>query len=230
MRKLNLTRRDFLRMAALGAAGTIVAACGGTPAATPTAPAAAPTAGTAAAPTAAAAAATAAPAAEAPTAAAAEAPTAAAAEAPTAAVPTAEPQPISIGTIKDVPRNQTAILAWSITSPIGVVNPWAVPGYTHQEGNAMMWEPLSYFGIFSDKEIPWLAESMKYSNPDFTELKIKLNKAAKWSDGSPVTSKDVIFTFDGNMKNDKLAYHGSFTQYVDSYTADDDLNVTVKFK
>src|SRR5689334_8182000 len=98
MRKLNLSRRDFLRMAAFGAAGTIVAACGGgTPAETPTsAPAAAaPTAAAAAAaPTAAAAeAATAAPA-EAPTAAAAEAPTAPAAEAPTAAAaPTAEPQP-----------------------------------------------------------------------------------------------------------------------------------------
>src|SRR5687767_12894725 len=211
MRKLNLTRRDFLRMAALGAAGTIVAACGGAPAATPTAPAAAATAAPAAAAPTAAGAATAAPAAEAPTAAAAEAPTAAAAEAPTAAVPTAEPPPISIGTIKDVPRNQTAILGWSITSPIGVVNPWAVPGYTHQEGNAMMWEPLAYFGIFSDKEIPWLAESMTYSKPDFTELKIVLNKAAKWSDGSPVTSKDVIFTFEGQMKNEKLPYHGPFT-------------------
>jgi ABC-type transport system substrate-binding protein len=219
-------------MAALGAAGTIVAACGGTPAAAPTA---APAAATAAAPAAATAApaagaATAAPAADAATAAPAEAPTAAAADAPTAAVPTAEPQPISIGTIKDVPRNQTAILAWSITSPIGVVNPWAVPGYTHQEGNAMMWEPLSYFGIFSDKEIPWLAESMTYSKPDFTELKIKLNKAAKWSDGSPVTSKDVLFTFNGQMSNEKLPYNGHFNQFVQEVKADDDLNVTVTFK
>jgi len=218
-------------MAALGAAGTIVAACGGTPAAAPTAAPAATTAAAPAAATAApAAAATAAPAAEAATAAPAEAPTAAAAEAPTAAVPTAEPPPISIGTIKDVPRNQTAILAWSISSPIGVVNPWAVPGYTHQEGNAMMWEPLSYFGIFSDKEIPWLAESMKYSKPDFTELKIKLNKAAKWSDGSPVTSKDVLFTFNGQMTNPKLPYNGQFTQFVQDVKADDDLNVTVTFK
>jgi ABC-type transport system substrate-binding protein len=220
-------------MAALGAAGTIIAACGGGAATAPTAaPAAAPTAAPAAAAPTAAAAATAAPAAEAPTAApAAEAPTAAAAEAPTAAAaPTAEPQPISIGTIKDVPRNQTAILAWSITSPIGVVNPWASPGYTHQEGNAMMWEPLSYFGIFSDKEIPWLAESMKYSKPDFTELKIVLNKAAKWSDGSPVTSKDVLFTFNGQMTNEKLPYHGPFTQFVQDVKADDDLNITVTFK
>jgi peptide/nickel transport system substrate-binding protein len=229
MRKLNLTRRDFLRMAALGAAGTIVAACGGTPAATPTAPAAATAAPAAAAPTAAAAA-TAAPASEAPTAAPApEAPTAAPAEAPTVA-PTAEPQPISIGTIKDVPRNQTAILGWSVTDPIGVVSPWAIPGYTHQSGNALMWEPLSYFGIFSDKEIPWLAEKMEYSKPDFTELKITLNKAAQWSDGSPVTSKDVVFTFEGQMKNDKLPYHSQFDQFVQSVKADDDQNITVTFK
>ena len=211
MGKLDITRRDFLRLAAIGAAGAIVTACGGTAAP----PAEAPTA---------------APAAAAPTAAAAAAATAApAAEAPTAA-PTAEPKPISIGTLKEVPRNRTAILAWSITSPIGVVNPWCIPGYTHQEGNAMMWEPLSYFGIFSDKEIPWLAESMKYTTPDFTELKITLNKAAQWSDGSPVTSKDVVFTFEGQMKYDKLPYHTQFNQFVKEVKADDDLNVTVTFK
>src|SRR4051812_17929726 len=158
MRKLNLTRRDFLRMAALGAAGTIVAACGGAAATTPTsAPAAAATAAAPDAPTAMAAA-TAAPAADAPTAAAAaEAPTAAAADAPTAAAaaaPTAEPQPIVPSAMKEVPRNQTLILGWTNRSAIGSTNPWVL-GYTHQEGNAFMWEPLMYFGIYSDKEIPW---------------------------------------------------------------------------
>ena len=74
---------------------------------------------------------------------------------------------VSAQTLKNVPRNQTLVLGWSISSPIGVTNPWAVPGYTHQEGNAFMWEPLYYFAIFADKEIPWLAQSMKY-NKDFT--------------------------------------------------------------
>mgnify|MGYP003513483677 CR=1 FL=1 len=55
--------------------------------------------------------------------------------------------------VADVPRNQTLILGWSITSPIGTTNPWAIPGYTHQEGNALMWEPLMYFGIFAEHEI-----------------------------------------------------------------------------
>ena len=132
--------------------------------------------------------------------------------------------------LPDVPRNQTLILGWSITSPIGVTNPWAVPGYTHQEGNVFMWEPLMYFGIFSDKYIPWLATSMEYTSPDFTSLQIKVNPAAKWSDGTPVTAKDVVFTFEGQMKNDKLPYHAAFDQFVASVKAADDLTVDVKFK
>src|SRR5271155_709702 len=69
--------------------------------------------------------------------------------------------------LPDVPRNQTLVLGWSISSPIGVTNPWVVPGYTHQEGNVFMWEPLMYYGIFADKYIPWLATSMEYIGSDF---------------------------------------------------------------
>ena len=132
--------------------------------------------------------------------------------------------------LADLPRAAQLVLGWSITSPIGVTNPWAVPGYTHQEGNALMWEPLMYFGIFKDAYIPWLASSMEYTSKDFTALQIKLNPAAKWSDGKPVTSKDVVYTFEGQLKNDKLPYHAAFAQFVDSVTAADDLTVNVKFK
>jgi len=132
--------------------------------------------------------------------------------------------------LADVPREAQVVLGWSITSPIGVTNPWAVPGYTHQEGNAFMWEPLMYFGIFKDDYIPWLATSMEYTSPDFTSLQIKINPAAKWSDGVPVTAKDVVFTFDGQLKNEKLPYHAAFDQFVESTTATDDLTVDVKFK
>jgi len=132
--------------------------------------------------------------------------------------------------LPDLPRNQQLILGWSITSPIGVTNPWAVPGYTHQEGNVLMWEPLMYYGIFADKYIPWLASSMEYTNKDFTELEIKLNPQAKWSDGVAVTAKDVVFTFEGQMKNEKLPYHSSFDQFVSKVTAKDDETVDVEFK
>jgi ABC-type transport system substrate-binding protein len=117
-----------------------------------------------------------------------------------------------------------------MTSPIGVTNPWAVPGYTHQEGNALMWEPLMYFSIFKDDFTPWLAESMEYTADDFTSLQIKINPAAKWSDGVAVTAKDVVFTFNGQLTNNKLPYHAAFDQFMESATAVDDLTVDVKFK
>jgi len=165
----------------------------------------------------------AAPAAEPTAAPAAEEPTAApAAEEPTAA-PEPEPAPAEIG------REDTLNLAWSIANP-GVTNPWASVGYTHQNGNALLWEPLAYYAIYADKPVMWLADSMDYTKPDFTELTIKLNKDAKWSDGVAVTSKDVVFTFEGQMKNDKLGYHAQFDQYVKEVKAVDDLTVVVTFK
>ena len=151
---------------------------------------------------------------------------------PTSAAPAAPavPEALSTDRLHDVPRNQTLLLGWGTQSPIGVTNPWAVPGYTHQEGNNLLWEGLSYYAIFADKEIPWLADSMEYTKPDFTELTIKLNPRATWSDGVPITSKDVVFTFQGQMKNDKLPYHAQFDQYVQDVNAVDEQTVVVTFK
>lgn len=154
---------------------------------------------------------------------------AAAADAPADAEEEA-PVALSAGPLADVTREQTVNLGWSITSPIGVTNPWASTGYTHQEGNNLLWEPLMYFGIFTDEEIPWLADSMEYTNDDFTELTITLNDAAAWSDGTPVTSADVIFTFEGQMNIDTLPYHAQFVQFVESMEAVDEKTVVVTFK
>jgi ABC-type transport system substrate-binding protein len=143
---------------------------------------------------------------------------------------TATQAALTIGNLPDVPRNQQVVLGWSISSPIGVTNPWAVPGYTHQEGNVFLWEPLAYYGIFSSTEIPWLADSMEYTKDDFTELTIKLNPLAKWSDGEAVTSADVVYTFEGQLNRDTLPYHAAFEQFVESVAAPDDLTVVVTFK
>jgi peptide/nickel transport system substrate-binding protein len=76
------------------------------------------------------------------------------------------PKEIAPATLADVPRNQTVVLGWGValSSPIGVTNPWALPGYTHQEGNAFMWEPLMYFAIFKGEYVPLLADSMEYTD------------------------------------------------------------------
>lgn len=141
----------------------------------------------------------------------------------------AEQEALTAGELKDVPREDTLFLGWSVSSPIGVTNPWASPGYTHQEANNMLWEGLYYFEIFADQERPWLAESMEYTADDYTELTIKLRPGAKWSDGTPVTSADVVFTFEGQLNNQTLPYHASFQQFVESIEAVDDLTVVVTF-
>jgi peptide/nickel transport system substrate-binding protein len=158
------------------------------------------------------------------------APVAALAQSPLAA--TAPKEIVPATPLADVPRNQTVVLGWGVaaSSPIGVTNPWALPGYTHQEGNAFMWEPLMYYAIFKGEYVPWLADSMEYTDDTFTALEIKLNKDAKWSDGTPVTSADVKFTFDGQLNNNKLPYNAHFNQFVTSTDIVDDLTVKVNFK
>ena len=134
------------------------------------------------------------------------------------------------GGLTEIAREDSLVLGWSFVSPIGVVNPWSVPGYTHQDGGNLLWEPLMFFGIFADEEIPWLAESMEYTSDDFTSLRIKLNPAARWSDGVPVTSKDVLFTFQNQYDNNRLPYHAAFQQFMESATAVDDHTVDLQFK
>ena len=158
------------------------------------------------------------------------APAAPAAEAPKAeeAKPTEAPKqeaPAAPAADGSVPRNRTLIVCNGLDQ-VGLMNPWTA-GYSHQQGNALLWEPLFYYSLFADKELPWLAESGTY-NAEFTELTIKLRKQAKWSDGTPITSKDVKFTLDSQAKNDKLNYHGAVEQFVAETVAVDDQTVVVK--
>jgi peptide/nickel transport system substrate-binding protein len=142
---------------------------------------------------------------------------------------TATPSP-KAAPLPDVPRNRTLILAALFRSPIGVTNPWSSLGYTHQDGNSLLWEGLAYYALFAAHEIPWLASSLDYTRSDFTELTIKLNPLARWSDGQPVTADDVLFTFDGQMHDSTLAYHSDFVQFVQGYQALDAQTVVLRFK
>ncbi|MEO5807453.1 hypothetical protein [Devosia sp.] len=79
------------------------------------------------------------------------------------AAPVAATEIVPASPLPELPRNETVILGWGVSggSSIGTTNPWVLPGYTHQEGNNLMWEPLMYFGIYKNDYIPWLADSME---------------------------------------------------------------------
>ena len=140
------------------------------------------------------------------------------------------PVPLSAGPLSEVPRNRTVVVAWPLWSHDGVTNPWNSLRYTHGEGNNLLWEGLAYYGIFAGKEIPWLAQSLVYTKPDFTELTIQLNPLARWSDGQPVSAQDVVFTFQGQLDNDLLPYHFDFQKVVQAFKALDDQTIVLTFK
>jgi peptide/nickel transport system substrate-binding protein len=56
-----------------------------------------------------------------------------------------------------------------------------------------MYEPLIITGEGGLKPVPWLARSWKWSNGNKT-LTLSLTHAAKWSDGKPLTSADVVYS------------------------------------
>lgn len=146
-----------------------------------------------------------------------------AAEATTA--PAAEAQ------IPEVPRNQTVIMGWGASDfdNIGVTSPFAA-GHNHQNFNSSLWDPLYYWAAFSDTVYPWLAAGDPEYNADYTEVTIKLRDGIEWSDGTPITSKDVVFTVNTWRDNDKLDYHSRVAPYVQEAVAVDDKTVKIIFK
>lgn len=161
------SRRRFLRLAALGSAGTLLAAC--QPAA-PAAPTAAPT--PAAKPTV-----PPKPAAAAPT-------TAPKPAAPTAAAPTAP--------AAAKPGATSATVAWQ-TKPTG----FFTLQYIAQALSTTFWDKLltvsDNYGLQ-----PRLAERWE-TGADGKSVTFHLRKNLKWSDGTPLTAKDIAFTFQSTM-------------------------------
>lgn len=57
-----------------------------------------------------------------------------------------------------------------------------------------MYEPLIEINPLDGKRNPWLAS--KWSQPDAKTIDMTIRSGVEWSDGSPFSAKDVVFTFD----------------------------------
>src|SRR5450631_1468868 len=67
----------------------------------------------------------------------------------------------------------------------------------------LLYESLYFVNLYNGQEQPWLASSYSYSS-DLKTLTFTLNPAIKWNDGQPLTSADVLFTFNLMKKNPAL--------------------------
>jgi len=108
-------------------------------------------------------------------------------------------------------------------------NPFS-PDALGSAGTAV-YEPMMIYNKSIAQLVPWLATGYTW-NSDNTLLTFQIRKNVKWSDGTPFTTKDVIYTFDLLKNNAALAGTASnvLNQYIDSYTAPDDSTVEFKFK
>jgi peptide/nickel transport system substrate-binding protein len=89
-------------------------------------------------------------------------------------------------------------------------------------------DPLINFEPSTGKLVPALAESWKVS-ADGKQYDFTLRKGVKFSDGSPFTADDVIFTFDFlTGKRPGGQYVGQFGPFVESVTSPDPYSVVVK--
>ncbi|WP_303674253.1 ABC transporter substrate-binding protein [Vampirovibrio chlorellavorus] len=78
-------------------------------------------------------------------------------------------------------------------------NPWASTDATSSTLGGMLYAGLVTTDAYTGEPIPYLAKSVKIGDDKMTYT-VTLRKGLKWSDGQPLTAKDVVFTWNEIVK------------------------------
>ena len=142
------------------------------------------------------------------------------------------------GQLKQVPRNRTLITDCAENNTCGgqiqdynTFNPF-VPGGISRIGYQFLYEPLYFFnGYRADAELmPWIATGHRF-NEDHTEVVIDIRPGVMWSDGTPWTAHDLVFTV--NMLKEhapKLVFSTDMETWVEKAVALDSLTAKIALK
>jgi peptide/nickel transport system substrate-binding protein len=215
MAQKQISRRDFLKIAALATGATALAACAPAATAVPAAPTEAP----------------AAPAATEAPAATAVPPT----EVPPTEAPAATEAPKDAASVaKSLPRKETLYFNGQQWGPVVGYNPyssnnnmWAIS----QGDNArvVIFETPYLYDMLDGKQYPLLADGDYKWDDKMTMVTFKIKAAAKWSDGSAVTADDYAYTWATHLKYETGTGVGN-KDYIDTIEASDPQTVVVKAK
>lgn len=93
----------------------------------------------------------------------------------------------------------------------------------------LIYETLYMYNMLDGKLYPLLADGDAVWNDAHTTLTVKMNKDAKWSDGTAVTANDVAYTFDTNVKYESPG-GSDYVTYIESVKATDDSTVVFTAK
>lgn len=128
-------------------------------------------------------------------------------------------QPATSGDAKETPRNETLYIngiQWGPPSNFNLLS--GNPAFPINYGNSreLVYETLFMINQLDGKLEPLLGT--KYEWTDDMTLHIELNKDAKWSDGKPFTSDDVVYTYQLGKKYD--INWSNYWAYIADVTAD----------
>jgi len=134
-----------------------------------------------------------------------------------------------------LPRKETLYFNGQQWGPVVGWNP-----YSSSNNNAMaisqgdnarviMFETPYLYNMLDGKQYPLLADGPWSWNADMTEITFKIKKAAKWSDGTPVTAEDVAYTWATHVKYNTPTGAGNI-DYIDDIVAADAQTVVIKAK
>ncbi len=144
--------------------------------------------------------------------------------------PTAKPAPGAA-----LPRNETLYFNGQQWGAVVCWNP-----YSSSCNNAMaivqgdnarvtMFETPYLYNMLDGKQYPLLADGDYKWNDKRTEITFKIKKAAKWSDGTPLTAEDVAYTWASHVKYNTPTGAGN-KDYIDTIVASDPQTVVIKAK
>lgn len=120
---------------------------------------------------------------------------------------------------KETPRNETMYISglqWGAPTNFNLIS--GNPAFPINYGNSreLIYETLFMINMNDGKLEPLLGSSYTWS--DDKTLRIELNKDAKWSDGQPFTSDDVVYTYKLGQKYE--INWSSYWDYIQDVTAD----------
>ena len=148
-----------------------------------------------------------------------------------AAIATVAPSAFAAGHEGERGRDgEVRIIYWQAPS---IMNPYLSGGTKDLEAASLVIEPLARYDQDGNM-VPWLAEEVPTVenggvNEDLTQVTWKLKPGLLWSDGTPVTSADVKFTWEYCTAEGGGCAQSEKYNDVTSIDTPDDLTVVVNF-
>jgi peptide/nickel transport system substrate-binding protein len=148
---------------------------------------------------------------------------------PHALQPTAQAA-TAAGSSAQTESDPAKILRVGLTQDIDTLNPFMAEFASSTDIGRAMYEFLTTYDPKDEHPVPALASSWKNS-ADGTVWTYTIRTGATWSDGQPITAKDVAFTYNLMMTNkDAATSNGSFVTNFKTVTAPDDTTVVITTK